>query len=262
VEELELELEEANSMRQQLEAALAAAAEEVATTRARVEEVLPLELDEVVHADGTDPYPTPIADPMLDSDDNSEDELEPELTVVKQWSQLWGTAKAKAEATAKAAKVAAKAAGKTVVPARDWDLETFRRVETMVQRRRAEPVTSQAPIGKPFDKGKKGPIQHPRTGLAGAVQFWVKGSQQNVVVLLLKLIRSFGVEASVREQLGRREVRTAETYAWMVSRAREFIQASKPCSTAEQVLTIDYLPLTGTACYLLLATYYLLPTTH
>ena len=77
-----------------------------------------------------------------------------------------------------------------------------------------------------------------------------------MVVLLLKLIRSFGVEASVREQLGRREVRTAETYAWMVSRAREFIQASKPCSTAEQVLTIDYLPLTGTACYLLLATYY------
>ena len=66
------------------------------------------------------------------------------------------------------------------------------------------------------------------------MQFWASGSRENVVALLLKLIRHFGVEPSVREQLGRKETRDAETYSWMVGRAREFVQACKPCSTVEQ----------------------------
>ena len=96
------------------------------------------------------------------------------------------------------------------------------------------PVTSQAPPGGKFRNGAEGPIKHPRIGLVGAVQFWAKGSRENVVVLLRKLIRHFGVEASVRAQLERREARDAETCAWMVSRAREIVEASKPCTTAEQ----------------------------
>ena len=202
-------------MRQQLEEALAAAAEEVETIRARVEEVLPMALDEAAPANGTSGSPTlsPTEEPTLDSDDNSEEELEPELTSAQQWSQLWKGAKAKAQAQAKTEKATLKVAGKAVDPAKDWNLETFQRVETTVQSRRKVPVTSQVQIGKPFRKGAAGPIKHPRTGLAGGVQYWARGSRVNVVMLLLKLIRHFGVEASVRDQLGRKEVRDAATYA-------------------------------------------------
>ena len=238
MEELEQQLVEANAVRQQLEAALDAAAKEVAETRLRVEQILPMALEElprVADRDGAAPL-CPAEEVTLDSDDNSEldEEAIPQLTAAQQWSLLFGNAKAKAEATAKATKAAAKAMGRVIDPAIDWDHETFRRVETATKNRRAVPVTSVGLTGKPFRKGQLGPIKHPRHGLAGAVQYWANGSRQNVTTLLMKLIRHFGVEASIREQLGRKEARDMETYEYMINRAREVIDASKPCSTAEQ----------------------------
>ena len=237
VEELEAELGEANVLRRQLEAALAAAAEEVQTTRARFEELLPMGLDEEppLNSEGTAAL-NPADEPTVISGDESEGEEAPppQLTSAQQWNQLWGQAKAKAKAAEVAAKAAAKAKAKPSNPATDWSLEDFRRVETATKNRRAVPVTSAAPAGRSFDNGQKGPIKHPRQGLAGAVQFWARGSRHNVVILLMKLIRYFGVEASIREQLGRKESRDAQTNSYMVARARDFVQASKSCATVEQ----------------------------
>ena len=232
VDELELALEEANTARRQLELALATAAEELEATHARVEELLPLGLDKEPAPGVGGPALDPVDEPTVLSDDNSDTEVP---TPAQQWSFLsWSNFKATAQAKIKAAKEAARAAGKKQDPATDWNLETFRRVETTTKSRRGVPITSQAPATKPFRKGKEGPIQHERQGLAGAVQFWACGLRSNVVVLLMKLIRHFGVEESIREQLGRKETRDAETYAYMITRAREFIAACKSCSTAEQ----------------------------
>jgi hypothetical protein len=194
---LELELGSTNDACRQLEAALAEAAEEVERMRTRFVELLPMGLDEeLLPAAGDTAALDPVDEPTVESEDNSDEEEEsaPQLTAVQQWSQLWGHAKVKAQAKAKAAKAMAKA----LDPATDWDLETFRRTETATKNRRAVPVTSGGPTGRPFDKGKKGPIKHARQGLLGAVQFWARGSRQNVVILLMKLIRLFGVETSDR----------------------------------------------------------------
>uniref|UniRef100_A0A7S0L9W4 Uncharacterized protein n=1 Tax=Coccolithus braarudii TaxID=221442 RepID=A0A7S0L9W4_9EUKA len=177
IELLEAELREANIARGQLEVALAIVAEAVEATRARVEEVLPMELDEVapMATEATEDSATfdSVDESTVDSDDDSvsEGETEPDLTAAQQWSLVWGAAKARAEAKAKATKAAAKAAGKTVEPAKDWDIETFRRIETATQKPRTVPVAANAPTGKAFDRGCKGPIKHARQGFAGAVQF-------------------------------------------------------------------------------------------
>ena len=68
VEQLEADLDEAMAVRRQLERALAAAAEELEATRARVEEVLPMELDEVTPTEDARPL-GPADEPTVESDE-------------------------------------------------------------------------------------------------------------------------------------------------------------------------------------------------
>ena len=225
MEELEQQLEEANAVRRQLEVALNAAAEEVATARVQIEEV-----GAAVTSDAIMDNAPVEEEPTLDSDDDDSDNETEEPTPVsaaEQWKRMWDTAKAKARAKAKTATTA-----EELRPAKDWDIETFRRVETTVQTKRSVPIANKK-MPKPR-KGKNGAISHSRLGLAGSVQYWARGSRENVVLLLLKLIRLFGVEASVREQLSRKEERDQATDTYMVDRAREFVQACKGCASVEQ----------------------------
>jgi hypothetical protein len=56
---------------------------------------------------------------------------------------------------------------------------------------------------------ERGYMHHPRRGLIGAVQDWAAGSRANVVKIMLRLIRWFGVEGDVREKLGAEQSRAA-----------------------------------------------------
>ena len=88
VEELEAELEEAHAKQRQLEAALLAAADEVEKTRARVEDVLPMELDEVTPTEDVRPL-DPADEPTVESDDLSEEEeAAPQPSAAQQWAQI------------------------------------------------------------------------------------------------------------------------------------------------------------------------------
>lgn len=211
-----------------LEAALEAAADEIASVRAQLDEA-------VEAAAAAAPILAPDHEPTVDSDDASsldgEEEAEvPVASAAEQWKQLFLGAKAKAASKAKA--LAMTKSDEELRPAKDWDIETFRRVETTVQTKRTVPITNKEV--RPPRKGKAGAIRHERMGLAGAVQYWARGSRKNALLLVMKLVRHFGLEASVREQLYRKDERDHATDTYMVDRARAFIQASKGCSTAEQ----------------------------
>ena len=84
-------------------------------------------------------------------------------------------------------------------------------------------------------KGKQeGYMHHPRRGLIGAVQDWARGSKANVVKIVVRLTKWFGVEDEVREKLGVKQSRAAKLDAAIVDRLADGLDLLKPCANLEQ----------------------------
>ena len=84
--------------------------------------------------------------------------------------------------------------------------------------RRAVPITEDAEHVEMQRGETKGYMHHPQRGLVGAVQDWARSSKANVVKIVVRLARWFGVEDEVREKLGVKQSRAAKLDAEIVDR--------------------------------------------
>ena len=114
-----------------------------------------------------------------------------------------------------------------------WGLGTFRTQEQWTAKRRAKPITEGAKQVT-IQRGDTGYMEHPRRGLIGAVQDWARGSKANVVKILLRLTKWFGVQDEMREKLGVEQSRAAKLDKEIVDRAAAALQLLKPCANLEQ----------------------------
>ena len=119
-------------------------------------------------------------------------------------------------------------------PVRQWGLGTYRTQEKWAEVRRAVPITEGAKQVEMRRGDERGYMHHPRRGLIGAVQDWAAGSRANVVKIMLRLIRWFGVEGDVREKLGAEQSRAAKLDTEIVDRAAAALDLLKPCANLEQ----------------------------
>ena len=76
-------------------------------------------------------------------------------------------------------------------------------------------------------------MEHPRRGLIGAVQDWARGSKANVVKILLRLTKWFGVQDEMREKLGVEQSRAAKLDKEIVDRAAAALQLLSMWETEE-----------------------------
>ena len=110
-----------------------------------------------------------------------------------------------------------------------WSRTTFVQQETAAQTRRAVRVRDDAPQ-LPIQGGSQGALMHPRRGLVGAVHDWARGSRANVVKLVLRLVKFFGIEDDVRGKLDVKQSRAAQLDEKIVDRVVAALQLLKPCA--------------------------------
>ena len=84
---------------------------------------------------------------------------------------------------------------------KNYSLECFRKLEAEEVRRRS--IVPERGVQRQQPRtGKLGAMQHWRRGLIGAVQAWADGSLENVVIMVMWLIKHFEISDEILELLG------------------------------------------------------------
>ena len=112
-------------------------------------------------------------------------------------------------------------------PPSEWSRTTFLREESRDSNRRSKPIVHDAPQLPMKDGRSDGYMTHPRHGIAGNVQRWARGSQDNVIKIILRLIKWFGVEDDIRKSFGEKAAKTASIDALIVDRVAAVLQVLK-----------------------------------
>jgi len=113
------------------------------------------------------------------------------------------------------------------LPPNEWGRTTFVREETRDSNRRSVPIRHDAPQLPMKDGTSDGYMTHPRHGIAGNVQRWARGSRDNVIKIILRLIKWFGVEDDIRKSFGEKAAKTASIDALIVDRVAAVLQVLK-----------------------------------
>ena len=115
----------------------------------------------------------------------------------------------------------------------EWDLRDFRRDTTRVQNRRNVALGSLDNQPTPHT-GKDGFLHHSRLGLVGWISYWCFGDSGVAVIILVVLIKTFGLTESVSDTLGSRKQKETETTSKIVDLFKDALHKIKNCRNEQQ----------------------------